>query len=209
MAAVLEFRTEAKPDHGLIFVYDSDAYLPDNDTAERSRQTVVAGIGPQLYIRSLQGTSPAEIVLRVWDGPVTGGSLGERDAFCPAVLDCPTGTVTIRAFSPEYAGYIELPRPGVYAALVSWRGREAAAEQEASCCAASRSRRAKPTPTTSSPPTPRCSSPTGSTCGGSTSRTSKSTESRHRLAASAGRGLPEASNVAGPAQHEVRARPIF
>ncbi|GAA1108151.1 hypothetical protein [Kitasatospora arboriphila] len=132
MAAVLEFRTEAKPDHGLIFVYDSDAYLPDNDTAERSRQTVVAGIGPQLYIRSLQGTSPAEIVLRVWDGPVTGGSLGERDAFCPAVLDCPTGTVTIRAFSPEYAGYIELPRPGVYAALVSWRGREAAAEQEAS-----------------------------------------------------------------------------
>ncbi|WP_431683143.1 hypothetical protein [Kitasatospora sp. KL5] len=132
MAAALEFRTEAKPDHGLIFVHDADAYLPDGAAVRQSSRTIVAGTGTQLYLCSLQGTSPAEIVLRVWDGPVAGGSLGECDAFCPAVLDCPTGTVVIRAFSPEIAGDIELPRPGVYAALVSWRGREAAAAQEAS-----------------------------------------------------------------------------
>ncbi|WP_030263917.1 hypothetical protein [Streptomyces sp. NRRL B-24484] len=132
MAAALEFRTEAKPDHGWIFVYDSDACVPDSAAARRSMRTVVAGIGPQLHIHSLQGTSPAEIVLRVWDAPVSGDVLGECEGFCPAVLDCPTGTVIVRAFVPEFAGCVELPRPGVYAALVSWRGREAAAAQQTS-----------------------------------------------------------------------------
>nr|BEK62806.1 hypothetical protein KPHV_00330 [Kitasatospora purpeofusca] len=43
----------------------------------------------------------------------------------------PTGTVVVRAFVPEIAGRVELPRPGLYDARLSWRGREAGARQEA------------------------------------------------------------------------------
>ncbi|MGK4585604.1 hypothetical protein [Kitasatospora sp. HPMI-4] len=132
MPTELEFRATAKPDHGLIQVYDSDAYLPDSVAAERCRATVVASSGRQLYLHSLQGTAPAEIIIRVWEGPAPTPEAGwEPEGQAAAVLDSPTGLLVIRAFVPEIAGEIDLPRPGIYAAHVSWRGREAAAEQEA------------------------------------------------------------------------------
>ncbi|GAA2829991.1 hypothetical protein GCM10010441_63140 [Kitasatospora paracochleata] len=139
MPIAMEFRSEATPDHGLIQVYDADAYLPDSGATARCRETVVASTGPQLYLRSLQGTAPVAIRVRVWDGPATTTAIegdGPPDGWAAAVLESPTGCLVVRAFTPEYPGVITLPRPGVYAAAVSWRGRQAGAEQEGRLMAA-------------------------------------------------------------------------
>lgn len=135
MPLLYEFRTEARPDHGLIEVYDSDAYLTDSEAAEQSRYTVVAGTGTQIYLHSLQGIAPAEILVRVWDTPAPADDGWAAEGERPAVLDSPTGEVVIRAFTPHIAGHFQLPRPGVYEGRVSWRGRDEAAAQEASLLA--------------------------------------------------------------------------
>ncbi|MFF0416414.1 hypothetical protein ACFYUY_39035 [Kitasatospora sp. NPDC004745] len=132
MPVLFEFRTETWPDNGKIVVYDSDATVPSDEALVQSRRDVVGRTGTQIYIHSLQGTSPAEIVFRVWDGPVPAdsgwGAEGEREV----ELDTATGCVVIRAFSPEIAGCFDLPRPGVYEGRVSWKGRQAAEEQQSS-----------------------------------------------------------------------------
>ncbi|MET8626347.1 hypothetical protein ABZW30_21770 [Kitasatospora sp. NPDC004669] len=132
MPVLFEFRTEAWPDNGKIVVYDSDATVPSDEALVKSRRDVVAGTGTQIYVHSLQGTAPAEIVVRVWDGPTPAdrdwGAEGEREV----ELETPTGCVVIRAFSPEIAGDFQLPRPGVYEGRISWRGRQAAEDQQSS-----------------------------------------------------------------------------
>ncbi|MGW4893596.1 hypothetical protein ACWEQL_15230 [Kitasatospora sp. NPDC004240] len=132
VALLQEHRTEARPDHGLIEVYDADAYLTDSAAVRRSRETIVAGTGTQLYLHSPQGIAPAELTLLVWDGPAREDTAWEEEGHSRQILDLPTGMVVIRAFSPEIAGCYELPRPGAYAARVAWKGRRAAADQEAS-----------------------------------------------------------------------------
>ncbi|MET8543843.1 hypothetical protein ABZW03_24805 [Kitasatospora sp. NPDC004799] len=91
---------------------------------------MVAGTGTRIYLFSLQGSAPAEIVVRVWDGPAaTGGDWGaegEREV----ELETPTGCVVIRAFSPEIAGDFQLPCPKVYEGRVSWKGRQTAEDQQ-------------------------------------------------------------------------------
>ncbi|MFB7675131.1 hypothetical protein ACFC26_27345 [Kitasatospora purpeofusca] len=126
-----EFRTSAKPDHGLIEIYDSDACLTDPDATDRAREHVVAGTGPQIYLHSPQGTAPVDILLRVWDGPAPPDEAWDAQGEAHLSFEVPTGTVVIRAFVPEIAGCIELPRPGLYDARLSWRGRAAGARQEA------------------------------------------------------------------------------
>ncbi|WP_369185418.1 hypothetical protein [Streptomyces sp. Y1] len=130
MPVLLEYRTEAWPDNGKIVVYDSDATVPSDEALVRSRRDVVAGTGTQVYIHSLQGTAPAEIVVRVWDGPAPADSTWEAEGEREVELDTPTGCVVIRAFSPEIAGDLQMPRPGVYEGRVSWKGRQAAEDQQ-------------------------------------------------------------------------------
>ncbi|WP_051831120.1 MULTISPECIES: hypothetical protein [Streptomyces] len=132
MPILYEFRTEARPDNGLIEVYDSDAYLTDSEAVRQNRDTVVAGTGAQIYLHSLQGIAPAEILVRVWDGPTPADSTRVAEGERSTVLDSPTGEVVIRAFAPDLAGHFQLPRPGVYEGRVSWKGRHEAAAQEAS-----------------------------------------------------------------------------
>ncbi|MFB7669336.1 hypothetical protein ACFC1R_36410 [Kitasatospora sp. NPDC056138] len=132
MTPAQEFRTTATPDHGLVQIYDSDAYLPDGFAAERARETVAASSGPQLYLHSRQRTSPVELVLRVWDGPAPATEADwAPEGQTAAVLDSPTGMLVVRALDPEIAGVLDLPRTGVYAVRVSWRGRGLAAAQQA------------------------------------------------------------------------------
>ncbi|MFG2919318.1 hypothetical protein ACGF0D_41385 [Kitasatospora sp. NPDC048298] len=130
MPVLFEFRTEAWPDNGKIVVYDSDATVPSNEALARSRRDVVAGTGSQIYVHSLQGTAPAEILVRVWDGPAAAGSDWGAEGEREVELDAPTGCVVIRAFSPEIAGCFDLPRPGLYKGRVSWKGRGAAEDQQ-------------------------------------------------------------------------------
>ncbi|MEU4588518.1 hypothetical protein AB0F92_41850 [Kitasatospora aureofaciens] len=132
MPVLFEFRTETWPDNGKIVVYDADATVPSNEALVRSRREVVAGTGTQLYIHSLQGTAPAEILFRVWDGPAPVDSAWEAEGEREVELDTPTGCVVIRAFSPEIAGDFQVPRPGVYEGRVSWKGRQAADDQQSS-----------------------------------------------------------------------------
>ncbi|MFG2918934.1 hypothetical protein ACGF0D_39390 [Kitasatospora sp. NPDC048298] len=132
MPILFEFRAEARPDHGLIEVYDSDSYLTDSEAARQTRDTVVAGTGTQIYLRSLQGIAPAEVLVRVWDGPAPADSSWLAEGERPAVLDSATGEVVIRAFAPDIAGHFQLPRPGIYEGRVSWKGRHEAAAQETS-----------------------------------------------------------------------------
>ncbi|MEV7356851.1 hypothetical protein [Kitasatospora sp. NPDC091276] len=132
MTVLFEFRTEARPDNGKIMVYDADATIPSNEALVRSRRDVVAGTGTQIYIHSLQGIAPAEILFRVWDGPVPADRAWEADGEREVELETPTGYVVIRAFSPEIAGDFQMPRPGVYEGRVSWKGRQAAEGQQSS-----------------------------------------------------------------------------
>ncbi|MFD8707035.1 hypothetical protein ACFV1W_31315 [Kitasatospora sp. NPDC059648] len=131
MPILFEFCTEARPDNGLIEVYDSDAYLTNSEAVRQSWDTVVAGTGTQIYLRSLQSIAPAEILVRVWDGPAPADSTWIADGERLTMLDSPTGEVVIRAFAPDIAGHFQLPRPGVYEGRVSWKGRHEAAAQEA------------------------------------------------------------------------------
>lgn len=131
MPILFEFRTEARPDNGLIEVYDSDAYLTNSEAVRQSWDTVVAGTGTQIYLRSLQSIAPAEILVRVWDGPAPADSTWIAEGERSTVLDSPTGEVVIRAFAPDIAGHFQLPRSGVYEGRVSWKGRHEAAAQEA------------------------------------------------------------------------------
>ncbi|MFG2907733.1 hypothetical protein ACGF13_22045 [Kitasatospora sp. NPDC048286] len=130
MPVLFEFRTEAWPDNGKIVVYDSDATVPSNEALVRSRRDVVAGTGSQIYVHSLQGTAPAAILVRVWDGPAATGSDWGAEGEREVELDTPTGCVVIRAFSPDIAGCFDLPRPGLYEGRVSWKGRGAAEDQQ-------------------------------------------------------------------------------
>ncbi|MET8627881.1 hypothetical protein ABZW30_29765 [Kitasatospora sp. NPDC004669] len=130
MPILYEFRTEARPDNGLIEVYDSDAYLTDSEAVRQSRDTVVAGTGAQIYLHSLQGIAPAEVLVRVWDGPAPADRTWAADGERSAVLDSATGEVVIRAFAPDIAGHFQLPRPGVYDGRVSWKGRGAAEDHQ-------------------------------------------------------------------------------
>ncbi|MFJ9773933.1 hypothetical protein ACIRVF_22285 [Kitasatospora sp. NPDC101157] len=131
MPILFEFRTEARPDNGLIEVYDSDAYLTNSEAVRQSWDTVVASTGTQIYLRSLQSIAPAEILVRVWDGPAPADSTWIAEGERSTVLDSPTGEVVIRAFAPDIAGHFQLPRPGIYEGRVSWKGRHEAAAQEA------------------------------------------------------------------------------
>lgn len=130
MPILFEFRTEARPDNGLIEVYDSDSYLTNSEAVRQTWDTVVAGTGTQIYLRSLQGIAPAEVLVRVWDGPAPADSSWLAEGECSTVLDSATGEVVIRAFAPDIAGHFQLPRPGVYEGRVSWKGRHEAAAQE-------------------------------------------------------------------------------
>ncbi|MFJ9847139.1 hypothetical protein ACIRYZ_43300 [Kitasatospora sp. NPDC101155] len=135
MPVLFEFRTEARPDNGTIEVYDSDATVPNSDALVASMENVVAGTGTQIYLYSLQGTAPAEILVHVWDGPVPADPAWAAEDERAVVLDTPTGSVVIRAFTPHIAGCFDLPRPGLYEGRVSWKGREAAEAQQNSLLA--------------------------------------------------------------------------
>ncbi len=68
----------------------------------------------------------------MWDGPAPVDSAWEAEGEREVELDTPTGCVVIRAFSPEIAGDFQVPRPGVYEGRVSWKGRQAADDQQSS-----------------------------------------------------------------------------
>lgn len=69
MPLIAEYSTTARPDRGIVQVYDADAYLGDDETLARSRTEVVAGNGYHLYLHSLQADIEVQVTIKVWDGP--------------------------------------------------------------------------------------------------------------------------------------------
>ncbi|MDX3643488.1 hypothetical protein [Streptomyces sp. MB09-02B] len=113
MALITEYHTTASPNYSLVEVYDSDAYLDDDDAANRSRTEVVAGNGYHLYLRSLQPDIRVKVAIRIWDSPQEPP--GESEGIATVTLESETGVLVINQITMGPAGEMTLPQPGVYA----------------------------------------------------------------------------------------------
>lgn len=69
MSLITEYTTTARPDRRTVEVYDSEAYLGDDEALQQSRTQVVAGNGYHLYLHSLQPDIEVQVTIRVWDTP--------------------------------------------------------------------------------------------------------------------------------------------
>ncbi|MFJ3880779.1 hypothetical protein ACIPW5_25395 [Streptomyces sp. NPDC090077] len=122
MALITHYSTTARPDRGIIQVYDSDAYIGDDETLQNSRTQVVAGNGYHLYLHSLQPDIPVEIVIRIWDTPQQPPE--DAEGVTAVTLEVATGLLVVNQLSYGPAGEVSLPQPGVYGGHVAWKGRQ-------------------------------------------------------------------------------------
>ncbi|WP_406514034.1 hypothetical protein OG851_40495 [Streptomyces sp. NBC_00161] len=131
MPVIAEYITMAQPDRGIVEVYDSDAYLGDDEALKQSRTQVVAGNGYHLYLHSLQPDIQVQVTIRIWDTPQR--SLAEAEGTTAVTLESETGLLVVNQLTYGPAGEMSLPRPGVYEGHAAWTGRAAtAAYHEAS-----------------------------------------------------------------------------
>ncbi|GAA4681770.1 hypothetical protein GCM10023347_40850 [Streptomyces chumphonensis] len=133
MRLVSEYTVRARPDRGVIEVYDADAFLGDDEALKLSRSRVVAGNGYHLYLRSLQPDIPVRVTVRLWDGPRPSPAACEGST--PVTLESATGELVVNRFTLGPAGGMRLPRPGVYEGHASWTGRRATADHYNRCLA--------------------------------------------------------------------------
>ncbi|MEU9143999.1 hypothetical protein [Streptomyces sp. NPDC048349] len=125
MPLTAEYITMAQPDRGIVEVYDSDAYLGDDEALRQSRTRVVAGNGYHLYLHSLQPDIPVQVTLRIWDAPQQASA--EAEGTTAVSLESETGLLVVNQLTYGPAGEMSLPRPGVYEGHATWSGRAAAA----------------------------------------------------------------------------------
>ncbi|MFE5715138.1 hypothetical protein ACFQ7J_30490 [Streptomyces sp. NPDC056501] len=131
MSLITEYSTSARPDRGLVEVYDSDAYLGSDEAFYRSRTQVVAGDGYHLYLQCLQPDIAVQVVIRVWDTPQKPPE--DAEGTVPVSLESETGQLVINQLSFGPAGTMDLPRPGVYDGHAAWSGRETTAAYYNTC----------------------------------------------------------------------------
>ncbi|WP_327416409.1 hypothetical protein [Streptomyces sp. NBC_01233] len=125
MPLIAEYSTTARPDRGIVQVYDADAYLGDDETLARSRTEVVAGNGYHLYLHSLQADIEVQVTIKVWDGPQKPPE--DIEGTVALTLESETGQLVVNQLTYGPAGVMELPRPGVYDGQATWSGRDAMA----------------------------------------------------------------------------------
>ncbi|UQW99164.1 hypothetical protein [Streptomyces sp. RerS4] len=125
MPLLVQTTTLARPSYRLVEVYDSEAYLTDDDAIAAAERNVVGGNGYHLYMLSLQPDLKVEVTIRVWDDPQP--SPVDVEGFTSVSLESETGVLVVGQFALGPAGEMSLPRPGVYEGRVSWSGRVAAA----------------------------------------------------------------------------------
>ncbi|WP_030415074.1 hypothetical protein [Streptomyces sp. NRRL S-1448] len=123
MALLAEHTVKARPAHGLVEVYDADAYLDDSAAAEASRQQVVAGNGYHLYLHSLQPDIKVDVTIRIWDQPQAPPK--DCEGSTPVTIESATACLVINQLTFGPAGTIDLPRPGIYEGHAWWTGRNA------------------------------------------------------------------------------------
>ncbi|MFD9722571.1 hypothetical protein [Streptomyces sp. NPDC059072] len=129
MPLIAEYSTMAQPDRGIVEVYDSDAYLGDDDALMESRTRVVAGNGYHLYLHSLQPDIEVRVTLRIWDTPQQPPAQAEGST--AVSLESETGLLVVNQLPYGPAGEMNLPRPGVYEGHAAWTGRTATAAYHA------------------------------------------------------------------------------
>ncbi|MEU8779593.1 hypothetical protein [Streptomyces sp. NPDC048606] len=125
MPLLVQATTLARPSYRLVEVYDSDAYLTDDEAIAAAERNVVGGNGYHLYMLSLQSDLKVEVTIRVWEAPQP--SPVDVEGFTPVSLESETGVLVVGQFALGPAGEMSLPRSGVYEGTVSWSGRAAAA----------------------------------------------------------------------------------
>lgn len=69
MSLIAEYRTTARPDRGIVEIYDADDYETDREAAVKARADVIPGNGYHVYLHTLQPDLGVEVAIRVWDGP--------------------------------------------------------------------------------------------------------------------------------------------
>ncbi|MEV4191997.1 hypothetical protein [Streptomyces toxytricini] len=131
MPLIAEYGTMAQPDRGIVEVYDSDAYLGDDEALQQSRTQVVAGNGYHLYLHSLQSDIEVQVTIRVWDTPQKPPE--EAEGTVPVSLESETGQLVVNQLTYGPAGMMDLPRPGVYDGHAAWSGRKATAAYYNTC----------------------------------------------------------------------------
>ncbi|MFD8014303.1 hypothetical protein [Streptomyces sp. NPDC058955] len=131
MPLITEYSTSARPDRGVVEVYDSDAYLGSDEALRRAQTEVVAGDGYHLYLRCLRADIPVHVTIRIWDTPQK--PLHDAEGMVPISLDSGTGQLVINQLFLGPAGEMALPRPGVYDGHAAWTGREAKAAYYRMC----------------------------------------------------------------------------
>ncbi|MEU6331823.1 hypothetical protein ABZ851_31865 [Streptomyces sp. NPDC047049] len=122
MALLAEHTVKARPAHGLVEVYDADAYLDDSAAAEASREQVVAGNGYHLYLHSLQPDIEVDVTIRIWDRAQAPPKHSEGSL--PVLIESATACLVINQLTLGPAGTMDLPRPGIYEGHAWWTGRK-------------------------------------------------------------------------------------
>ncbi|MEU6384438.1 hypothetical protein ABZ847_12785 [Streptomyces bauhiniae] len=126
MTLIAEYRTTARPDRGIVEIYDAAAYEADPQAVVRARAEVVAGNGYHLYLHTLQPDLSVMVAIRVWNGPQRPPE--DAEGWTAVVLESETGDVVVNQLALGPAGMTTLPRPGVYTGHAWWTGRQAAAD---------------------------------------------------------------------------------
>ncbi|MEU8435419.1 hypothetical protein AB0F18_21385 [Streptomyces sp. NPDC029216] len=122
MPLIADCSITARPDRGIIEVYDSDAYIGDDEALTESRSQVVAGNGYHLYLHSLQPDIPVQINIRIWDAPQPPPA--DAEGATTVTLEAETGLLVVNQLTYGPAGDMTLPRSGVYGGYATWTGRQ-------------------------------------------------------------------------------------
>ncbi|MFE9046493.1 hypothetical protein ACFYOG_37145 [Streptomyces sp. NPDC007818] len=125
MSLIAEYSTNARPSYRLVEVYDSDAYLGDDESLQRSRTQVIAGNGYHLYLQTSQPDIEVQVTIRIWDSSQSPPE--DVEGTVPVSLESETGQLVVNELTFGPAGVMDLPRPGVYDGHAAWSGREATA----------------------------------------------------------------------------------
>ncbi|MGW6535469.1 hypothetical protein ACWGBV_01640 [Streptomyces sp. NPDC055051] len=128
MSLIAEYSVTARPDRGLVEVYDADAYAGSDEAYARSRVEVVAGDGFHLYLQTRHPDIAVRVTIRVWDAPQQPPE--DAEGTVPVSLESETGRLVIGQVTFGPAGEMVMPRPGVYEGHATWSGRAVAA----ACC---------------------------------------------------------------------------
>ncbi|WP_063755778.1 MULTISPECIES: hypothetical protein [unclassified Streptomyces] len=131
MPLITEYSTTARPDRGIVEVYDSDAYLGDDEALQQSMAQVVAGNGCHLYLHSRQPDIDVQVTIRVWD--TAQQPPADAEGTVPVSLESETAQLVVNQLTFGPAGMMDLPRPGVYEGHAAWSGRDATAAYYDTC----------------------------------------------------------------------------